>query len=90
MHFNLAASGLRMSRAWCKKATQAVDKYALLGMGGSKNEFRGEKNLIIPFVENCPDVTNCDLLGHCISLGQDKGETLSLGRTLAAKITRVV
>ena len=33
----------------------------------------------IPFVENCHDVTNCDLLGHCISLGQDKGETLSLG-----------
>ena len=30
-------------------------------------------------MENCPDVTNCDLLGHCISLGQDKGETLSLG-----------
>ena len=31
-------------------------------------------------MENCPDVTNCDLLDHCISLGQDKGETLSLGR----------
>ena len=40
----------------------------------------------IPFVENCHDVTNCDLLGHCISLVQDKGETLSLGRTLAEKI----
>ena len=48
--------------------------------------FEGKKSLIIPFVENCPDVTNCDLLGHCISLGQDKGETFSLGRTLAAKI----
>ena len=42
MHFNLAASGIRMSRAWCKKATQAADKYALLGMGGSKNDFRGK------------------------------------------------
>ena len=40
---------------------------------------QGFQNGNIPFVENCPDVTNCDLLGHCISLGQDKGETLSLG-----------
>ena len=31
-------------------------------------------------MENCPDIRNCDLLGHCIIMGQDKGETLSLGR----------
>ena len=95
-----------MSRAWCKTATQAADKYALLGMGGSKNAFQEKKksdHLLkrnfdqlsvcptykclkkqgkikhsqgfqkgnIPFVENCPDVMNCDLLGHCISLGRN-------------------
>ena len=45
--------------------------YKCLKKQGKIKHSQGFQNGNIPFVENCPDVMNCDLLGHCISLGRN-------------------